>query len=69
MGLGYLGLNSREKANGFLEKVREMDVNHQGAQIHLPSRSPQHLLNRGLANPIELRVTHGKRIVTNFIPY
>jgi tetratricopeptide (TPR) repeat protein len=35
MGLGYLGLNSREKANGFLGKVREMDVNHQGAQIHL----------------------------------
>ena len=34
MGLGYLGLNNQAKANVFLEKVREMDVNHQGAQIH-----------------------------------
>ncbi|MDR2468941.1 MAG: DUF5107 domain-containing protein [Tannerella sp.] len=34
MGLGYLGLNNREKAQEFFGKVREMDVNHQGAQIH-----------------------------------
>lgn len=35
MGLGYLGLDNTEKAREFLEKVRDMDVNHQGAQIHL----------------------------------
>ncbi|MDR0507911.1 MAG: DUF5107 domain-containing protein [Dysgonamonadaceae bacterium] len=35
MGLGYLGLNDREKAKKFLGKALEMDVNHQGAQIHL----------------------------------
>ena len=35
MGLGYFGLGDLEKAKVFLEKVMEMDVNHQGAQIHL----------------------------------
>ena len=35
MGLGYLGLRQGEKAKEFLSKVRTMDINHQGAQIHL----------------------------------
>ncbi|GHT68515.1 hypothetical protein AGMMS50239_33750 [Bacteroidia bacterium] len=35
MGLGYMGLNEREKARTFLTKVLELDVNHQAAQIHL----------------------------------
>lgn len=34
MGLGYLGLNDRPKAVEFLDKVRELDMNHQGGQIH-----------------------------------
>lgn len=34
MGLGYLGLNQTEKAIEFLNKVIDLDVNHQGGQIH-----------------------------------
>lgn len=34
MGLGYLGLEEREKAAGFLDEVRRLDINHQGGQIH-----------------------------------
>ncbi|MDR1683033.1 MAG: DUF5107 domain-containing protein [Candidatus Symbiothrix sp.] len=34
MGLGYLGLGNKEKAKLYLEKVRELDINHQGGQIH-----------------------------------
>ena len=34
MGLGYLGLEDRSKAIGFLDEVRELDINHQGGQIH-----------------------------------
>ncbi len=34
MGLGYLGLNEPSKAAGFLDKVIELDINHQGAQVH-----------------------------------
>jgi len=39
MGLGYLELNDTEKAKKFLGKVREIDINHQGVQIHLNSIS------------------------------
>jgi tetratricopeptide (TPR) repeat protein len=35
MGLGYLGLNNRDKALDFLTKVIRLDPNHQGGQIHL----------------------------------
>ncbi len=35
MGLGYLGLGEKEKAASFLRKVTELDLNHQGAAIHL----------------------------------
>jgi tetratricopeptide (TPR) repeat protein len=42
MGLGYLGLNRVEtghapslQAAKYLGKVRELDINHQGAQVHL----------------------------------
>ena len=34
MGLGYLGLDEISEAAGFLDKVIELDTNHQGAQIH-----------------------------------
>lgn len=34
MGLGYLGLNNNEKAKECLDEVRNLDINHQGAQIH-----------------------------------
>ncbi len=34
MGLGYLGMGDRAKAVTHLDKVRELDINHQGAQIH-----------------------------------
>ncbi|WP_455584260.1 DUF5107 domain-containing protein [Bacteroides sp.] len=34
MGLGYLGLNDLSKARDFLDKVRELDINHQGGQVH-----------------------------------
>ncbi len=34
MGLGYSGLGQKEKAEEYLNKVIEMDVNHQGAIIH-----------------------------------
>ena len=34
MGLGYLGLREMGKAIDFLDKVRELDINHQGGQIH-----------------------------------
>lgn len=33
MGLGYLGLNEKEKARKFLDKVRELDINHQGLNV------------------------------------
>ena len=35
MGLGYLGLGDTAKAKEYMEKVMEMDVNHQGVQTHL----------------------------------
>lgn len=34
MGLGCLGLREMGKAIDFLDKVRELDINHQGGQIH-----------------------------------
>ncbi|MDR2085803.1 MAG: hypothetical protein LBP72_01375, partial [Dysgonamonadaceae bacterium] len=37
MGLGYIGLNDREKARTFLLNALQLDVNHQGAQIHFKS--------------------------------
>jgi tetratricopeptide (TPR) repeat protein len=35
MGLGYLGLNNKEKAQEYLSKINKLDINHQGAQVHL----------------------------------
>ncbi|MDR0836525.1 MAG: tetratricopeptide repeat protein, partial [Tannerella sp.] len=35
MGLGYLGFGDSAKAKEYLNKVLTLDVNHQGAQIHL----------------------------------
>ncbi len=35
MGLGYLGFGNVDKAKEYLGKVLELDINHQGAQIHL----------------------------------
>jgi tetratricopeptide (TPR) repeat protein len=35
MGLGYFGLQEREKARKHLSEVLKMDVNHQGARVHL----------------------------------
>jgi Tfp pilus assembly protein PilF len=35
LGLGYLGIGNSEKANYHLQKAAEMDVNHQGVQVHL----------------------------------
>ncbi|GHT42547.1 hypothetical protein AGMMS49965_14290 [Bacteroidia bacterium] len=35
MGLGYLGFGNADKAKEYLGKVQELDINHQGAQIHL----------------------------------
>ncbi|MDR0413970.1 MAG: DUF5107 domain-containing protein [Prevotellaceae bacterium] len=35
IGLGHLGLGNTEKAKEFLRKVTSLDINHQGAQIHL----------------------------------
>jgi len=35
LGLGYLGIGNSEKANFHLQKAAEMDVNHQGVQVHL----------------------------------
>jgi tetratricopeptide (TPR) repeat protein len=35
LGLGYLGYGNVEKANFHLQKAAEMDVNHQGVQVHL----------------------------------
>ena len=35
MGLGYLGTGDIEKAKVLLEEACQMDVNHQGVQIHL----------------------------------
>jgi tetratricopeptide (TPR) repeat protein len=34
MGLGYLGLNDKKKAQEFLGKVYRADINHQGGQVH-----------------------------------
>jgi tetratricopeptide (TPR) repeat protein len=34
MGLGYLGLKDQARAKEYLSKVRELDINHQGSQIH-----------------------------------
>jgi tetratricopeptide (TPR) repeat protein len=39
MGLGYLGLNDKEKAKTLLGKVLALDINHQGAQIHYDFRT------------------------------
>jgi tetratricopeptide (TPR) repeat protein len=35
IGLGYLGLQEREKARTHFSEVLKMDVNHQGARVHL----------------------------------
>jgi hypothetical protein len=35
MGLGYLGLQELDQARAHFVQVLEMDVNHQGAMIHL----------------------------------
>lgn len=35
MGLGHLGLRELEQARAHLTQVLEMDVNHQGARVHL----------------------------------
>ena len=35
LGLGYLGHRNSEKAHLHLQKASEMDVNHQGVQIHI----------------------------------
>jgi tetratricopeptide (TPR) repeat protein len=35
MGLGHLGLGNKEKAREFLQQVLDLDINHQGAQLHL----------------------------------
>ncbi|MDR1226036.1 MAG: DUF5107 domain-containing protein [Prevotellaceae bacterium] len=35
MGLGHLGLGEKAKAVEFLQKALSLDVNHQGAQVHL----------------------------------
>jgi tetratricopeptide (TPR) repeat protein len=35
MGLGYLGLGQTGKAKEFLDKILDLDVNHQDAQTHL----------------------------------
>lgn len=34
MGLGYLGLNELQKAKEYLDMVINLDVNHQGGQLH-----------------------------------
>jgi len=34
LGLGYLGYGNTEKAKLYLQKAAEMDVNHQGVQVH-----------------------------------
>jgi len=34
LGLGYLGLQDTEKAKAHLSKAAEMDINHQGVQLH-----------------------------------
>jgi len=35
LGLGYLGLSENEKAKKYLLEAAQMDLNHQGVQIHL----------------------------------
>jgi tetratricopeptide (TPR) repeat protein len=35
LGLGYLGYGNAKKAGFHLQKAAEMDVNHQGVQVHL----------------------------------
>lgn len=35
LGLGHLGLNDSQKAKSFLTRAFEMDINHQGVQVHL----------------------------------
>lgn len=35
IGIGYLGLGNKQEARKYLSEVIRMDVNHQGAQIHL----------------------------------
>jgi hypothetical protein len=35
IGIGYLGLGNKQEARKCLSEVIRMDVNHQGAQIHL----------------------------------
>ena len=35
LGLGYFGLGDIEKGKGYLTHAAQMDVNHQGVQIHL----------------------------------
>lgn len=35
MGLGYLGMDNTEKAQEYLNKAQELDINHQGSQLHL----------------------------------
>ncbi|MDD3322234.1 MAG: DUF5107 domain-containing protein [Paludibacter sp.] len=40
LGLGYLGLNDYEKAELYLTKAAEMDINHQGVQAHKSMINP-----------------------------
>ncbi|MDP4278089.1 MAG: hypothetical protein Q8914_10725, partial [Bacteroidota bacterium] len=35
LGLGYLGLDLKEKANDHLNEAFKLDINHQGVQMHL----------------------------------
>lgn len=34
LGLGYLGKTENDKANHHLSKAAQMDINHQGVQVH-----------------------------------
>src|SRR5258706_9242690 len=43
MGLGHLGLQEFEKARSLFSRVLELDVNHQGARIHLEMDSVKRL--------------------------
>jgi len=35
MGLGLLGLGDKKNASGYFTEVLKLDINHQGAQVHL----------------------------------
>jgi hypothetical protein len=36
LGLGFLGTGKTDKAKFHLLEAAQMDVNHQGVQVHLP---------------------------------